>query len=181
VALVLLLAGAAWLAARLDPLPPRFTSHNARASDGDSFWLGSDRVRLLGIDAPELDQICWQADGAEWACGRAARNEMVELLARGTVTCQPEGNDKYGRTLAHCTTGGRDIGAAMVLAGLALAKDEYGAQESEARSTQRGLWQGRFTEPKAWRDQGPQNDPGPDALEQVWTWLRELTGARALR
>ena len=179
-ATLILFAGATFLAARLDPLPPPF-SGTARASDGDSLWVGGDRVRLLGLDAPELDQICWRADGAEWPCGRVAGDAMSLLLARGNIVCAPEGEDKFGRTLARCTIAGEDIGAAMVEAGFALSKDDYAGEESAARAARRGIWDGRFIDPREWRDEGPADDPGISLLEQVWTWLRELTGARSLR
>lgn len=177
---IVLFAGAALLAARLDPLPPRFTGE-ARASDGDSIRVGADRVRLIGLDAPELDQVCWRPDGTEWACGRAARDEMARLLARGSITCQPEGEDRFGRWLARCSVGDQDIGATMVAAGLAIATDAYGREERVARADRRGIWNGRFTAPRTWRDHGPQEEPGPGLLEQAWTWFRELTGARTLR
>lgn len=177
---ILLLAAAAVVAAWLDPLPPRF-SGMARASDGDSLVLQGDRVRLLGIDAPELDQVCWDAAGTEWRCGRAARDELSRRLAAGPVQCQPSGNDKYGRTLARCGIADADLGAHMVGLGLALAIDGYAAEQAEARSDRRGLWQGRFVDPRTWRDDGPSGDPGPGLLEGLWGWFRELTGARTLR
>lgn len=177
---ILLLVGAAWVAARLDPLPPRFTG-NAQAADGDSLRLQGDRIRLLGIDAPELDQLCWDKEGAEWPCGRAAHAELARQVAAGPVTCQPEGTDRYGRTLARCSAAKVDLGGALVRAGLALATDGYGAEQSAARLQRIGLWQGRFIDPKTWRDQGPSDDPGPGLLEYIWTGFRELTGARTLR
>ncbi len=177
---IALLVLAALVAAWLDPLPPRF-SGTARASDGDSLVLQGDRVRLLAIDAPELDQICWDAVGGEWRCGRAAREELSGRLAAGPVECQPQGTDKYGRTLARCSVAGADLGAHMVTRGLALATEGYGAEEASARRDRLGLWQGRFVDPKTWRDEGPSGDPGPGLLEAVWTWFRELTGARTLR
>ena len=179
-ATLILFAGATFLAARLDPLPPPF-SGTARASDGDSLWVGGGRVRLLGLDAPELDQICWRADGGEWPCGRAARDAMSALLAKGSIACAPAGEDKFGRTLAHCTADGEDVGAAIVEAGLAVSKGGYPREESAARDARRGIWDGRFIDPREWRDEGPADDPGISLLEQVWTWLRELTGARSLR
>lgn len=179
-ATIALLLLAAWLAAKLDPLPPRFTGA-ARAADGDSLRLSGDRIRLLGIDAPELDQLCWDAAGAEWSCGHAARTELSRLVAAGPVDCQPSGTDNYGRTLARCAVAGDDLGAAMVSAGLALATDGYGSEQAMAKRSKRGLWQGRFVDPKTWRDQGPSGDPGPGWLETLWTWFRELTGARTLR
>jgi endonuclease YncB( thermonuclease family) len=170
----------ALLVARLDPLPPRFTGEG-RASDGDSLKLGGDRIRLVGIDAPELDQTCWRDTGEAWACGREARDLMAALLAGGTLTCATSGTDRFGRFLATCTVSGEDVGAAIVASGLAIARDRYGSEENAARVARRGLWGGRFTDPRSWRDEGPQNDPGVSIFDDVWRWFRELTGARALR
>jgi endonuclease YncB( thermonuclease family) len=171
---------AALVAARLDPLPPRFTGAG-HASDGDSLRVGTDRVRLTGLDAPELDQICWRPEDSEWPCGRVARDEMARLLRVGGVDCQPEGEDRFGRTLARCTVAGKDIGAAIVAAGLAVSTGAYGQEEAAARTARRGIWDGRFTQPRNWRDEGPLDDPGTSLFEHVWNWFRELTGARALR
>lgn len=180
IGMIVLFAIVAWIAARLDPLPPRFTG-TATASDGDSLRVGGDRIRLLGLDAPELDQICWDAAGAEWRCGRAAADKLSELVRAGQVECQPEGTDRYGRTLARCAVAGNDLGARMVRAGLALATDAYGADEAAAKRVKTGLWQGRFVDPKTWRDEGPSGDPGKGLLETLWDGFRELTGARTLR
>jgi endonuclease YncB( thermonuclease family) len=173
-------AALAWAAAKLDPLPPRFTGI-ATAADGDSLRVQGDRIRLLGIDAPELDQLCWNGSGAEWQCGRAAKAELARLVAAGPVDCQPEGTDKYGRTLARCSVAGRDVGGGVVEAGLALSREGYGAEQSAAKSAGRGLWNGRFVDPRTWRDEGPSDDPGPGWFENLWNAFRELTGARTLR
>jgi endonuclease YncB( thermonuclease family) len=175
-----LFALAAFVAARLDPLPPRFTGE-ARAADGDSLRVGSDRVRLLGIDAPELDQICWTGEGAEWPCGRDAREAMTALLEAGSISCRTEGADKYGRFLARCEVGGVDIAEAIVRQGFAIATEGYGGAEAAARNAKRGIWQGRFTPPRQWRDEGPTAEPAEGILDQAWNWFRELTGARSLR
>ena len=37
------------------------------AADGDSLTLGAERLRLEGIDAPELNQSC-EREGKAWAC-----------------------------------------------------------------------------------------------------------------
>lgn len=177
---IVLLVGAALVAVWLDPLQPRL-SGAGRASDGDSLVLEGERIRLIGIDAPELDQVCQDASGADWPCGRAARNELAQRLAAGVVECQSLGEDKYGRTLARCTVQDSDIGQHMVRRGLAIATEGYTIAQAQAKSDRRGLWQGRFVDPKTWRDEGPSGDPGPGPLEALWNWFRELTGARTLR
>jgi len=180
VATLLLLGGAAYLAARLDPLPPRFTG-TARASDGDSLRLRGDRIRLLGIDAPELDQMCWDRAGTEWPCGRSSEARLSDILGRGPTTCQPHGHDKWGRILATCETAGRDIGAIQVSEGWAISNGAYGGEQAAARAAGRGIWRGRFVEPRQWRDQGPASAPEPSVFDRIWDWFRELTGATTLR
>lgn len=179
-AILVLFIAATVLATRLDPLPPGLAGR-AVASDGDSLRIGTERIRLTGLDAPELDQTCWRADGSEWSCGRDARTLMTQLLGRGDLACAPEGTDRFGRSIARCRVGETDIAAAVVEAGLAVARDSYGAEESRARAARRGIWSGRFIDPRQWRDEGPSDDPGPTVFEKLWNWLRELTGARALR
>lgn len=148
---MLILGGVAVLAAALDPpLPP--LAGTARASDGDSFRLGDDRIRLLGIDAPELAQDCDTANGGKWACGRMARNRMAALLSGGSVDCQPEDRDQYDRLLATCRIGNTDIAAVMVAEGLAIASGGYAAQEAVARRQGLGIWAGGFDTPRDWRD-----------------------------
>jgi len=39
-----------------------------RIIDGDTIWIGSTKIRLHGIDAPETKQTC-TANGKEWRCG----------------------------------------------------------------------------------------------------------------
>jgi len=151
---IIILALAALAAAWLDT-PPSPVNGRAQVSDGDSFRLGQDRIRLLGLDAPELNQQCTAADGAQWPCGRVARNRMAELLASGTVTCQPEQNDRYGRLLARCSIGSGDLGATMVGEGLAIAAGDYVSDEKAARDARRGIWAGGFDLPRDWRDDHP--------------------------
>ncbi len=63
--LLTFLASAAMMAAS----PP--ISGTAWAGDGDSLTIGVTRIRLFGIDAPELNQVC-QRGGRAWSCGQAA-------------------------------------------------------------------------------------------------------------
>jgi endonuclease YncB( thermonuclease family) len=72
-----------------------------RVIDGDTFearvhvWPGMDittRVRLRGIDAPELRARC----DDERVKALAARDALVQLLAEGSVGISGVGQDKYG-------------------------------------------------------------------------------------
>lgn len=133
----------------------------ARVSDGDSFRLGDTRIRLLGIDAPELRQTCQDQQQRSWPCGERARDSLASLLKQGEVDCRPEGTDQYGRLLAYCTVAGQDLGAAMVRDGMAISSDNYWREEQTARKTQAGIWQGGFETPKNWRQ---------DRSKQPFAW-----------
>ena len=83
--------GAIWLWASQDDLVGR-----ADIIDGDSIEIGGSKIRLYGIDAPELDQDCLDRRGATYACGRLAKRHL-EKVATGTVTCESVEQDRYGR------------------------------------------------------------------------------------
>lgn len=128
----------------------------ATVIDGDTVEIHGQRVRLEGIDAPESSQTCRDREaGADVRCGQRASLWLADLIGTSPVSCTDAGKDRYGRMLAHCAVGGRDIGAAMVDAGWALAfvrySREYEPQEAKARDAMAGLWQWEFVPPWAWR------------------------------
>jgi len=127
-----------------------------RAVDGDSLRRGDIELRLHGIDAPELHQECQRADSTAYACGREARSQLAKLVAGVELTCVVLETDRYSRQVATCNAGNTDINAEMVRAGWATAYTRHGsdylAEEQSARSARRGIWQGRFEQPEAWRN-----------------------------
>jgi endonuclease YncB( thermonuclease family) len=127
--------------------------------DGDSLRRNGENYRLEAIDAPELRQTCHDAAGAEYPCGRRAREALHDLVAGAFIRCQILETDRYGRSVAQCRSGATDINGAMVRSGWALAFGDgglrYAGLEEEARHERRGLWQGSFEAPKAWRDRQP--------------------------
>ena len=136
--------------------PQRDITGTAEVIDGDSLRLGGEEMRLKGIDAPELSQIC-KVSGRETPCGREARAALRKLTASGLVTCVGGERDRYGRLLVACRVRGIDINAAMVRDGQAVAFGGYEREESEAKAAFRGLWAGEFERPKDWRKDHPRN------------------------
>nr|WP_238481838.1 thermonuclease family protein [Pinisolibacter aquiterrae] len=122
----------------------------ARLADGDSVTIAGVRLRLVGIDAPELAQTCGR-DGRATACGEEARAHLEALIGGRPLDCAWERLDKYGRGLARCRAGSTDLGAAMVRDGWALAYGDHEAEEAEARRHRRGLWAGDFEPPEDFR------------------------------
>ena len=122
--------------------------------DGDTIDISDVRIRLNGIDTPEIEQIC-RTNGLIWHCGIEATKVMRHLTKGKTVTCIGNTKDQYGRLIANCFVGDLNLNATMVEAGMALAYRyyslEYVAQEDFARETKQGLWSGEFVAPWDWR------------------------------
>jgi endonuclease YncB( thermonuclease family) len=123
-----------------------------RIVDGDTLDVGTTRVRLEGIDAPEIAQTCQTASGEAWNCGVAAAAMLRKLAEHRELMCERKGTDRYRRVLATCFADGVDIDAAMVRAGLAWAFVRYStvyvAVEAEARKdTRSGSGRGRRRRP----------------------------------
>jgi endonuclease YncB( thermonuclease family) len=166
---LVLVGGIALVDAILAPRPLPLVGH-AEAVDGDTLRLGRTRIRLAGLDAPELRQTCTDASGGSWPCGAAARDFVVDQLRSGDVFCAPSGRDIYRRTLAACTIAGIDLGHAIVDAGWAVGDLDYSVQQLSARGAARGIWSGNFVAPADWR-----RTHGTDTFD-FWTWLTGLLG-----
>lgn len=87
--------------------------------DGDTFKLGDRKVRITGIDAPELRAP--QCPGEE-ALARRAADRLLELLNQGEfemVAHRLQRRDRHGRDLRVIQRNGRSIGAVLIEEGLA--------------------------------------------------------------
>jgi endonuclease YncB( thermonuclease family) len=91
--------------------------------DGDTFWIGGEKVRIAGIDAPEThpSRCAYEAQ-----LGDAATAKLHALLNSGAVTMTSidRDRDRYGRLLRNVQVNGADVGEAMIAAGVAR---EYGS------------------------------------------------------
>ena len=111
-----------------------------RVVDGDTLVTDVGRVRLYGVDAPELGE----------PCGDEA-TDRLRRLAGGEIRLEdgPRIYDRFERRLAYVyTEDGRSIDAALVWGGYAVAwtsdgqhREELAGLERDARSEGRGcLW-----------------------------------------
>jgi len=84
--------------------------------DGDTIAINRIKIRLAGIDAPELDQ--------PW--GRKSKWKMVEICKGNTIHVELTGETSYDRLVGTCyLPDGTDIGAEIIKAGLALDGSYY--------------------------------------------------------
>ena len=95
--------------------------------DGDTINLGDRKVRMIGIDAPEVNEPRCEI---ERRLGRDASQRLLELLNSGPVwlvTTADRSTDDYGRDLRRIDvddgSGRRDIGDVLVREGLAARYD----------------------------------------------------------
>lgn len=161
------------LAARFDATQTRKLEGAAAVADGDSIVLGGERIRMLGIDAPELTQIC-SLDGSDYPCGRRARDALVRAIGGRPVTCAGWRRDRYDRLLASCKAGGAELNRMQVEAGWAVAYGDFEAEEQIARRSRAGLWAGAFDRPRDWRARhGGMAEAEHDAIGRILDWLRQ--------
>jgi endonuclease YncB( thermonuclease family) len=131
--------------------------------DGDTLALNGTTYGLDGVDAPELDQVCLDENGAVWACGTAARDRLSDHISGREVRCDDKGADSAyrERRIGICTVEGDSstINQWLVREGLALnfdpyARGRYQRDQGDAREKRRGLWNGCFAAPwdfRHWR------------------------------
>jgi len=129
--------------------------------DGDSIVIAERELELLGIDAPELEQLCY-LKAEPWPCGRVASEALGQFLDGKEVLCREIVVDGEGRLLGRCSIVGLDAGAELVTRGLAVLDPAYRGyylrNYREARYNSAGMLGGRFVVPWEWRD-GKRLDP----------------------
>jgi endonuclease YncB( thermonuclease family) len=133
-----------------------------RIVDGDTVQIGTVKIRLQGVDAPETDQLCLDRDGKRWTCGIEARDRLIQKAGGKVWTCNTSSIDPYGRALATCEVEGANINRWLVREGWAMSfvrySHIYDADERAARQAQTGLWSGAFIAPWDWRSRNTRTE-----------------------
>ena len=126
-----------------------------RVVDGDTIHIGKTKIRLHGIDAPEMKQTCRTSKGKEQMCGQLAKQALQRLVQGQDVVCKGDTRDRYKRLIAVCYVGPFNINEQMVTDGWAMAYRKYSMDyvkaETFAKSRREGLWRGEFVPPWEWR------------------------------
>jgi endonuclease YncB( thermonuclease family) len=137
------------------PAPDGAIVGTASVIDADTLDIRSERIRLVGVDAPESGQKCKDAKGTLVRCGTTAANALDAWINRNPVTCISEGKDRYQRTLGQCSVRGTSVQDWLVRNGHAVAYRDYSTEfvpaEIAARKAKAGIWAGEFVMPSAWR------------------------------
>ncbi|MDX9715064.1 MAG: thermonuclease family protein [Dissulfurispiraceae bacterium] len=122
----------------------------------------TERVRLIGIDAPEIKQEPW---------GRRSKKQLKDFIGKSdwivSIELDLEQRDKYGRILGYLwDKKGRCINMLMVETGYAMAytlppnvkyADQLTEAQSKAREEKKGLWRDNAFKktPRQWRTENP--------------------------
>ncbi|MEP2716637.1 thermonuclease family protein [Pseudophaeobacter sp.] len=128
-----------------------------RIVEGDSLALGNLRIRLVGIEAPEMAQRCNALNGVPWECAAESEDRMRDILRSAEqVECFSNDRNSYGDYVASCTADGEDVAARLVAEGLAWPDEERGYYLPELAAAQAeglGIWQAETPTPFEWRMQ----------------------------
>ena len=109
------------------------------------------RIRMIGIDAPEMGQKPW---------GQQSKENLEKLLTQ-KFSLESHGKDVYNRQLGKLYYGNQDLNLMMINQGWAVAYDgkdtpkNYKDAQQIAKSKKIGIWakNGLHQDPKKWRRQ----------------------------
>lgn len=166
--LTLLLMGGIYTAMRsVDaPVPapravPNEVQGTAHVHDGDTVTVAGVKIRLFGVDAPEMDQSCEMPDGSDWACGVWSRDQVRAAVKGRDLRCVRQDTDRYGRMVARCYLGDQDLAQRLVQDGIVFSyasfSKDYIVDEKAAAVAGRGLWRAKTMTPAEFRRQKRQN------------------------
>jgi endonuclease YncB( thermonuclease family) len=124
----------------------------AQIVDGDTLRIDGVKLRLIDVDAFELDQTCLYGRRV-YSCGLDAVHYLATLIKGREVACEGDDRDRFGVPQVVCYVEGFDLGQAMVREGWAVPfiSHQYDWERDRAQAERRGAWAGRFIYPRYWR------------------------------
>ena len=133
---------------------PLAAEDKVKVIDGDTIHVGKLKYRFLGIDAPEMDQVC-KKNQQDIMCGVIAKNALIEKINNSPVTCKIEEVDRYKRLVAECFVREESLSKFLVKNGYAVAYRRYSMKfvedENYAKENKLGLWSMTFEYPWDYR------------------------------
>ncbi len=145
------------------PANSEIISGKALTIDGDTIKIKNKKIRLHGIDAPEIKQLCQRtflsififSFQENYKCGEISKKKLEKYVKNNIIKCKVEGIDRYKRILGTCYKNTININSRMVRNGYAVAYKKYSQKyvsvEREAKREELGLWKGKFDMPWDWR------------------------------
>lgn len=126
--------------------PVELVATDLTVEDGDTIrWHGHQTIRLLQINAPELDECMGREAKAFLQQRIAAHPSTLRLIFDPRLEA-----NRYGRTWAYLSVRYRDVGVEMVRRGLARAyfingergrfADDIELAQQRAKRAGRGIW-----------------------------------------
>lgn len=132
-------------------------SGKVRVIDGDSLDIEGAKIRLIGIDAPEVKQTCFNSGGKQYNCGLDSKKFLADIAQDKEGKCFYNKKDIYQRFLAVCVVADIIVNQALLESGMAVIYDYSKPDpvnfelEQKARENKIGIWQGEFQLPKDYR------------------------------
>ena len=132
-------------------------------TDGDTIKINGNKIRLFGIDAPEVKQSCkkpfisfsFYSLYKKYNCGVISTEKLRDKISNKKISCLISNKDRYGRFIGECFYKKLNLNSWMVKNGYAAAYLKYSkkfvAQENQAKKNKLGIWQGPFINPWEWR------------------------------
>tara|TARA_B100001093_G_scaffold509637_1_gene574056 strand:- start:456 stop:959 length:504 start_codon:yes stop_codon:yes gene_type:complete len=134
--------------------------------DGDTVHINTKKIRLEGIDAPEIKQQCKKPFlkisaiiglqfNKSYSCGVISKKKLIDKIGSSRIKCISSSKDRYKRYLATCFKNKINLNKWMVRNGYAVAykrySKDYVRDEEYAKENLLGMWEGSFIMPEKWR------------------------------
>ena len=138
----------------------------SKVIDGDTVQINNFKIRLEGIDAPEMRQKCKKEFlkisstigfifYKDYNCGEVSKKKLKDKIKESEIKCISSSKDRYKRHIATCFKGQTNLNQWMVRNGYAIAYRRYNKKyipdEDFAKENKLGLWKGKFMDPEKWR------------------------------